>query len=125
MGKWELPGTGLGAAALPAPCYSFSRRETFGLWKDRGSGRVGVKAESRLRSGCPTSLGWGDCPAGDTSLQGWGECIMWGLVHLLQQQSPYIRRPFLAPPFTHVPPQSGLSQAGRRGESDPCNPCAG
>lgn len=51
MGQWELPGMGQGAAALLVPCYSFSRRATFGSWKVRVSGRVEVKTESRLGSG--------------------------------------------------------------------------
>lgn len=110
------PGAGPGAAALPAPCYSFSRRETFGRRKVRGSGRAGAKAESRLGSG------WGEGQAGDAPLQGWGECAVQGLPHLLQQQSPYIRGPFLAPPFTHVPLSLGLAKQGGVG---PCSPCAG
>lgn len=86
VGWWERAGAWTVAAFLPAPCYSFSGTETFGPQRAGGSRRVGAKAELRLGSS------WGTTR--------WGIRTMQGLVHLLLAP-PF--RPFLAPPFSHVP----------------------
>lgn len=68
--------SGAGGRSLASSLLFILQEGTFGLWKVRGSGKAGAKAESRLGSVCLASLSEVTASLGTPT----GECTAQGLV---------------------------------------------